>query len=911
MRFLRHAALAALLVFIAIPRAHAIDFVDRGAKLALAPGEGVVVLSVRSLVPIQPRISGDGRFVGGSLGAVAPGGSYWVIRAPEGTYRWNRFTLGDRYWDMRGDDDYSFQVKAGVVSYPGDFDVKVVGGEMLAFDWQNRASEIMALLDKDYTTALAHLPFRYSGRMPDAFPDFFRAKLKAANKTADTAAPLGPMYQYAENAAPLPAQELFRRSGTQEVTISPDGARLAEHAFVDGKNVVRAIDVASGASTEIYAGSAEIGELRWIKPGRLAIEFGAGLLRNVVLHDFSAGRDGKLAVKTMAFPVEGTILNVSRANPDQVVFLRGVKGDPDPWQLYRVDIGGKEVSRTEFQRRERLDNGLEGDSGWLVDDAGLLRVVVAKRDGRYVVLYREDARPKYRELLTVPSDRTFAAQLIDAQGRIVAITDVGRAQRDLVAIDANTGQVVDTLYSRPRADIASAIIDPGTGRIVGVRYLEGGALATHYLADAGNSLQAKLQASFKGRQVAVLQSDASGTHSVVGTMGPTDPGHYYLFDAAHRTLEEVGQVSPQLANYRFAEPQVFTVRTRDGFDIESILFMPQDFKTVPLVVMPHGGPLGVRDTLAFDNEAQYLVSRGYAVLKVNYRGSEGFGRDFFEAGYRARGKQIEDDIELALDHALAKYPLDPQRVGLVGASYGGYSALMGLVRSQRYRCAVAIAAPTDVALSFTAADWANSPETRALMTRLVGDPNKSLEDLVAISPLYQYEKLDRPLLLIHGLRDERVPIEHAERLRKTMALAGREPPVLYFNEGHGFTSLKAAAGSAIATAQFLDEHLGGRAVPLADFRADDAEPSVLTQKAAKYPPAAMKAGKSGTAKIEVSIAANGTVTDARVIESSGTKELDDAAVAAIREWTYRPKRVKGRDVASTLVVPVKFDLHDG
>lgn len=911
MGFMLRAALAVVLVLAACARAEAIDHVDPKKKVELAPGEGVVVLRLRTQVPLEARISGDGRFIGGSLGITWGGIGKFVIRAPEGRYRWNRFSQGDRFWDMRGDDDYAFEVKAGVVSYPGDFNVAMAGNGLLSFEWQNRATDAMSFVDHQYSAALSHLPFRYTGRMPDPFPAFFAERLKAAGRTADQTSEITTRYEYDEAAAPLPANELFRVAGTLEVGLSPDGARIAEHALGNEGHVVRVIDVASGRSTEIYKGATEVAELRWVAPQRLAVELGPGLLRRVVLHDFTVGRDGALKVRTMEFPVPGTILGVSRANPNQVAFLRGVAGDPDPWQVYRVEIGAREVSRTNFQRRLRLDLGLDDDSGWLVDDAGVMRVVVAKHEGKNTVLYRDDARARWRPLMVVPMDRWFVAQMLDAKGRIVAITDVGRAQRDLVAIDPASGRVAETLFSRARVDLGGVVTDRRTGRIVGVRYVEGGAFATHYLDDAGNALQARLQSQFTGRQVGVLQEDEQRVRALVATMGPTDPGHFYLFDGAKKTLEEVGQVSPQLASYRFVEPRVFTVRSRDGFDIQSILFMPRHDGRAPLVVMPHGGPLGVSDTLSFDTDAQYLASRGYAVLKVNYRGSDGFGRDFFEAGYRQRGRQIEDDIELALDHALANHPLDPDRVALVGASYGGYSALMGLVRSPRYRCAVAISAPTDVALSFTAADWSGSAEMRELMAQLTGDPRKSLDDLVAISPLYQYAKLDRPILLVHGVKDERVPVEHAERLRRVLALAGRAPKVVYFNEGHAFRSLDAAAGSAIATAAFLDEHVGARAAALADVRADDAPPSVLVRKPVTYPRSALDAGATGTVKVAVDVAADGSVARATVAESSGSRALDEAALATVREWTFRPKRQGGRDVAGSTVVPVSFAIDGG
>jgi dipeptidyl aminopeptidase/acylaminoacyl peptidase len=266
--------------------------------------------------------------------------------------------------------------------------------------------------------------------------------------------------------------------------------------------------------------------------------------------------------------------------------------------------------------------------------------------------------------------------------------------------------------------------------------------------------------------------------------------------------------------------KVLKVASRDGTPLEAYLTLPSQSKApLPLIVVPHGGPIGVRDSIGFDPEVQLLANRGYAVLRVNYRGSSGFGRAFEQAGFGAWGKSIEDDILAAIDATLKTAPIDADRIALRGASYGGYSTLMGLIRSpERFRCGVAMSAVADVPLLFTASDWSQDKRARERMMEMVGNPTKGLDDMEAISPDYLYRKLDRPLLLVHGAMDQRVPMEHALRLLVLLGHAKKPPQsVLLAHEGHGIADLEARYLAEAA----IDRFLAGCLAPRQEQRVTD------------------------------------------------------------------------------------------
>ena len=207
---------------------------------------------------------------------------------------------------------------------------------------------------------------------------------------------------------------------------------------------------------------------------------------------------------------------------------------------------------------------------------------------------------------------------------------------------------------------------------------------------------------------------------------------------------------------------------------------------------------------------QWLAHNGYAVLQINYRGSSGYGTDFAEAGLRELGRGIEDDIDAAVMTALAAYSqLDRNRIGLFGASYGGYSALMSVIRNpDLYRCGASFAGVTDLTLLFAKSRVHKNPELREKVARIVGDPDLDYEEQTRNSPVYRYREIDRPIFLAHGTKDGVVDIEHSWRLRMLMRRRGVDPDFVVIDDaGHGFDYVEDAELLYVPLLAFLDKHL--------------------------------------------------------------------------------------------------------
>jgi dipeptidyl aminopeptidase/acylaminoacyl peptidase len=201
--------------------------------------------------------------------------------------------------------------------------------------------------------------------------------------------------------------------------------------------------------------------------------------------------------------------------------------------------------------------------------------------------------------------------------------------------------------------------------------------------------------------------------------------------------------------------------------------------------LPHGGPLGVRDSRQFDPLVQYIATWGIAILQVNYRGSSGYGQKFLEAGYREYAKGIEDDIEAAVELVTTKGLVDSDRMCVAGMSYGGYSALISVMRRpDRYLCTATVAGISDVPLFLNSTGMTRTEEGRDALEKYIGDPETEYERLVSISPAYRADEIEIPVLIVHGTEDRRVDVEHAYRL-KTMLKAHGKRYSWYLLKGAG------------------------------------------------------------------------------------------------------------------------------
>jgi len=299
---------------------------------------------------------------------------------------------------------------------------------------------------------------------------------------------------------------------------------------------------------------------------------------------------------------------------------------------------------------------------------------------------------------------------------------------------------------------------------------------------------------------------------VAYTYSDSAPVNYFYFKSEQlKNGSFILSSRPKLDPKKMASTESMDIPMRDGTIIHAYLTWPnvESSEKLPVVVVPHGGPHGIRDYWGFDWEIQLLASRGYSVLQVNFRGSGGFGEAFEQAGHGQWGALMQDDITDATNWLIEQKIADPKRICIFGASYGGYAALMGVIREPKlYRCAIGTMGVYDLPLMFKEGDIADRESGLVYLRKVLGE---DLASLINRSPVHNVNKIEAKLLLIHGKQDKRAPIEHAQNLMSALDKSNKPYQWLeIWNEGHGFSYLNNRNKMYSKVLDFLDQNIGSK-----------------------------------------------------------------------------------------------------
>ena len=798
--------------------------IDAGKLPALKPDEGLIVLAVDSDIDLEAvRFARENSvWNGGHFRNLKKGYTLQVFAVPAERYTWKR-VVGQSYgyftisFDLSGQPDYAFEVKPGRVNYAGDLVFRSTSPFTAKLRLANRSLVAMDWLATNHPriAADAALGFAYTGRYPDSFPDFYR-RIRGSAEGVPEDSPLAPPAPPAPLA--LAPRELWKYERVNDVAISPDGSIVVEATREDEKKwQLTAIDLAASKGVVLAESDMPFEDVIWESEHVLLANSHSPIGDMLHAFHFGPGQAPRpFGVRHVSVPATGSIVDLLPEEPGVILYeSRGSEG----LEVHRLRLDDEKSARgfARARYRDRLNKGVARDLRWFADGRGRLRAALA-RDGEEDVALMYSVDGVFRKVMRYDGDTGFQPSRLSYEGdRFFGFIEDGRAQRDLVEMDPATGAILRTVYSKPGIDIERAIYD--ARRVpIGVMYYREGRLITEYF-DARNEQVARvLRDAFPDRAVATIDRSRDANRMLLWVDGMDQPPQVYLLDIAKRSAELLDHVTPHLASRRFAPAHVLKVKGSDGLPVDAFLTLPDAPGKRPLVVMAHGGPIGVRDDLHFNRDVQFLASLGYAVLQVNFRGSDGYGKAFREAGYRNYGRMIEDDIDAALQTALAAYPLDSARMCTLGQSYGGYSAMVSTIRwPGRFRCAISMSGVSDLALFFTASDSSLQAKTREHMEKMIGNPNvpAELEALQGTSPAYRYEDLKVPLMLVHGREDERVDYEHARRLTRLLGLAGRPPVLLAFDkEGHGIEELDDLDKAWTGIAGFLAAHLGPASTPV-------------------------------------------------------------------------------------------------
>jgi dipeptidyl aminopeptidase/acylaminoacyl peptidase len=374
--------------------------------------------------------------------------------------------------------------------------------------------------------------------------------------------------------------------------------------------------------------------------------------------------------------------------------------------------------------------------------------------------------------------------------------------RDAIADATSTGEFAarDHLVFGPK------------GELLGLRLLDARPRTVFFDEnDPTAKLYRMLEKSFPDSALTITDYTRDGGMALINVYGDTQPGDVYLFDLDSKKAVHMVSHRDWIDPERMGAVRPIRFAARDGLAIEGFLTTPagSDGRNLPLVVYPHGGPIGIRDEWRFDQDAQLLASRGYAVLQVNFRGSGGRGRAFRRAGFRQWGGAMQDDVTDATKWAIAQHIADPHRICIYGSSYGGYAALMGVAKEpDLYRCAIGYVGVYDLPRLYGNEPMQSRSRTNS-MEAILGS-----ENLEALSPVHLADRIKVPVMLVAGAEDEIAVPAHTEMMRDALLKAGKQVDAkIYPGEGHGFFVEANREDFYARMLDFLQKNIGGGGAP--------------------------------------------------------------------------------------------------
>jgi dipeptidyl aminopeptidase/acylaminoacyl peptidase len=512
--------------------------------------------------------------------------------------------------------------------------------------------------------------------------------------------------------------------------------------------------------------------------------------------------------------------------------------DPLPNDDRAVLIGVSEFGDEPLTRVERMDvyTGertpvtrvpLFGAS-FAVDPAGVPRFAFGDaKDDKSRLYYRASADAAWTMIHDeAATGRTEMPVGFSADGKTAYLQVEHETGPDsVVAFDVASGTRREVLRD-PHVDPNTYVYETGAGGgPVGAHFVDGlGRIEFFDKATPRAKLQRSLEAAFPGQRVHVTSATKDGKVLLVSTSSPRNPGDFYLFDTVAKKADLLVSRSDWLDPAKMGEVRPIAYPARDGLAIRGYLTLPPGSagKSLPTIVLPHGGPFWVYDTPAFDHEAQLLAQAGYAVLKVNFRGSGNQGRAFAKAGAREWGGKMQDDLTDATRWLVAQGIADPQRICLYGASYGAYAALMGLAREpDLYKCAIGYVGVYDLPkLVEDGVDEDDEDDTSAAYFKEWLGEGALLAER---SPTRLAAKIKAPVLLSAGGQDFVAPIGHSKLMAAALKKAGVPVETHYYPyAGHGYAGVDDLRDHYVNVLDFLARHLGGaRAAPKAKDKDDE------------------------------------------------------------------------------------------
>ncbi len=644
---------------------------------------------------------------------------------------------------------------------------------------------------------------------------------------------------FVANAAdPAPASkphtldDLLKAWEIEDAALSPDGDYLAVTLPIEGGKVILGIFPVGKPNDlkliRVPEPGEMIGNFQWVSPKRLVITI-AKQLGGAQLLPYSTGEIWAVNADGGGFKVlhtwrgdmqTGTHLNQTQSLNTFAFVLDTLVDDDENILIYTRPIveSTKEGAYFDLFRlnvnsgsRTKIGRAPLRDAQFLVDDKGQIRVAYGTDKNLSTKVYTRTANGEDWKL--------SIDQASDGLGSS-PVSFAGDNENIYVQREEKTGP--DSLYRMSLADgsmtkvLADAVSDPlayyrtVAGNDLYGALFDSGEAAVRLIGTSDEAmLLASMQKAFAGSRVEIVNFSRDRNFALVLVSGSNNPGDYYRFDRKTKNADYLTSRGQWLDLEQLATKRPIALKARDGMALHGYLTVPRgkEAKNLPLVVWVHGGPHGIRDGSEYDQDAQILAFGGYAVLQINYRGSAGYGKTFQHAGVGRWGAEMQDDVTDATRWVIEQGIADVKRICIGGASYGGYAAMMGVVREPKlYRCAISYIGVHDLGKMLTRGDINDTAYGISYLKFVLGDDKKLLAQR---SPVEHADQIEAAVFIAAGALDQRVPIVHAKEMKNALDTAGKSSEYMVKQrEGHGYYAMENRRDLYRGILNFLDKHIG-------------------------------------------------------------------------------------------------------
>ena len=599
-------------------------------------------------------------------------------------------------------------------------------------------------------------------------------------------------------------EDFFRNPEKVNFSLSPDGKFYAYMAPYKRMLNVYVREIGKEAEIQLtYDTLRSVYGFFWANNERILYIKDSGGDENMKL--FGVNKDGSNLTALVDFPKVRTEMIDDLPDIDEFVIIGLNKRVPQVFDPYRLNVNTGELTM--------LAENPGNIVGWMTDHNGELRVAFAVVEGvNTSLLYRDTEKDPFREILQTTFKETMSPQFFTFDNtKLYAVSDLGRVKLAAVVFDPMLAKEEKVLYENTDYDVDQLVYSRARKVLTAARYTSW-KRERFFFDSEFETMMNDLKSKLGDLEFDLVSNNKAEDKFLVLAHSDKSLGTYYLYDKRSGILEKISDITPWLDPEEMATMNPVEYASRDGLTIHGYLTLPKGYtmenaKNLPVVVNPHGGPW-YRNQWGFNPEVQFLANRGYAVFQMNFRGSTGYGRKFWEASFKEWGRAMQDDITDGVNWLIDKGIADKERIAIYGASYGGYATLAGITKTpDLYAAAVDYVGVANMFTFMKTIPPYWEPQLQ-MFYEMVGDPVRDSLLLSEVSPVLHSDKITTPLFVAQGANDPRVNINESNQMVE--ALRNRGITVEYMvkeDEGHGFYNEKNQFDFYNAMDKFLAEHL--------------------------------------------------------------------------------------------------------